>query len=182
MSRLVLIGLLVMGMSASATSEVAAEIEGLRLEVDGLSCPFCVIGLDKQLKRHAGLEDIEIHLKQGVTEATLPADQGIDVEKIRLAVKEAGFTLRGITVTVIGHIHQDEESFAVESRGDGTRFLLFDAEHQDAGQETVLDQALQQQLERAEHTQQLVKIRGRVHEHAGLPAAIMVESFDELAE
>ena len=182
MTRLVLVGLLVMGMSAGATSEVAAEIEGLQLEVDGLSCPFCVIGLNKNLKKRAGLEDIEVHLKEGVTEAKLPAGQGIDVGKVRRGIQEAGFTLRGIRLTVIGHIVRDEEYFAVTSRHDGTRFLLFDSAHQDAGPAVMLDEALQGQLEEVADRQQLVTVSGQVHEHEGLLAALMVESLEKRSE
>ena len=174
--------LLVVGLGGAVAPDVAAEIEGLQLEVDGLSCPFCAIGLNKNLKKRAGLQDIEIHLKEGVTEAKLLRGQGIDVGKIRRGIQEAGFTLRGITLTVIGHVVRDEEHFAVTSRDDGTRFLLFDKAHEDADPEVVLDEALQEQFEQAADRQQLVKVSGRVHEHEGLPAALMVASLERLSE
>lgn len=163
-------------------SDLPAEIEGIQLQVDGLSCPFCALGLDKRLKQRAGLEGIQVHLKQGVTEAALPPGQGIDAGNIRRAVQEAGFTLRGIKLTVIGTINRDGENFTVVSRHDGTTFLLFDAEHQESEAGSALSQALRQQLEQAQQTDQLVKLSGLVHEHAGLPAGLMIESFEELAE
>ena len=64
--------LVMFGLVLGGSSPVAAEIEGIQLQVDGLSCPFCALGLDKRLKQRAGLEGIQVHLKQGVTEATLP--------------------------------------------------------------------------------------------------------------
>jgi len=174
--------LVMLGLVLSGSAPVAAEIEGIQLQVDGLSCPFCALGLDKRLKQRAGLEGIQVHLKQGVTEAALPRGQGLDVGKVRLAVQEAGFTLRGIKLTVIGTISQNGDHMTVTSRHDGTTFLLFDAEHQDTEVGPALSQALRQQLEHAGQTKRLVKLRGLVHEHVGLPAGLMVEAIEELFE
>lgn len=181
--RLILGALIVaFGLLGPAIPKSAAEIEGLQLRVDGLSCPFCALGLDKRLKQRAGLEGIQVHLKQGVTEASLPHGQGLDVGKVQRAVREAGFTLRSIKLTVIGKISRDGENFTVVSRHDGTTFLLFDVEHQESEAASALKPALRQQLEHAKQTDQLVKLSGLAHEHAGLPAGLMVESFEELAE
>jgi len=176
------IALVMLGLVLGGSAPVAAEIEGLQLQVDGLSCPFCALGLDKRLKQRAGLEGIQVHLKQGVTEAALPRGHGIDVGKVRRAVQEAGFTLRGIKLTVIGTIGRDGDHVTVTSRHDGTTFLLFDAKHQDAEAGSTLSQVLRQQLEHAQQTNRLVKLRGLVHEHTGLPAGLMIESFEALAE
>ena len=179
-----MLGMLIVafGLLGPATPKSAAEIEGLQLQVDGLSCPFCALGLDKRLKQRAGLEGIQVHLKQGVTEAALPHGQGLDVGKVQQAVQEAGFTLRGIKLTVIGKISRDGENFTVVSRHDGTTFLLFDAEHQESEAGSALSQALRQRLEHAQQTDQLVKLSGLVHKHAGLPAGLMVESVEAPAE
>jgi len=174
--------LVMLGLVLGGSSPVAAEIEGIRLEVDGLSCPFCALGLDKRLKERAGLEQIQIHLKQGETEASLPTGEGLDIGRLRLAIQEAGFTLRSIRLSVTGTVVRDGGYLAVASRGDGTRFLLFDAEHQEAGSGPVLSERLQRQLEQAERTAGLLRISGTVHEHAGLPPAIMMEAVEELSE
>lgn len=176
------IALVMLGLVLGGSSPVAAEIEGLQLQVDGLSCPFCALGLDKRLKQRAGLEGIQVHLKQGVTEAALPQGHGLDVGKLRRAVQEAGFTLRSVKLKVIGTINRDDEHFTVVSRHDGTTFLLFDAEHQDTEASTTLNQALRQQLEHAQQTNKLVKLSGLVHGHAGLPAGLLIESFEELTK
>lgn len=173
---------ILMALSMLLAPESAAEIEGLQLQVDGLSCPFCALGLDKRLKQRAGLEGIQVHLKQGVTEADLPPGQSLDVGRVRRAVQKAGFTLRGIKLTVIGMISREGDRMAVTSRHDGTTFLLFDAEHRDTEASATLGQGLRQQLEHAQQTNRLVKLNGSVHEHAGLPAGLMIESFEELAE
>jgi len=161
---------------------VRAEIEGIQLQVDGLSCPFCAIGIHKQLKQTGDLEEIEVHLKQGVTEAKLPFGKGFDVKRVRQAVQEAGFTLRGIKLTVVGHIIQDNGHLAIESRGDGTQFLLFDSEHREAESGIFLEEKLRQRLEQARNTGKIVRIIGAVHEHKGLPPALMIESVEMIPE
>jgi len=165
-----------------AARDLAAEIEGIQLQVDGLSCPLCALGLDKRLKERAGLEQIQIHMKQGVAEASLPPGQGLDVGKLRMAIQEAGFTLRAISLTVVGTIIQDGGYLAIESRRDGTKFLLFDAEHRETGDGPVLNKTRQDQLEQAHRTAKLMRIKGVVHEHAGLSPALMVEVIEELSE
>ncbi|MBI4354852.1 MAG: hypothetical protein HY597_00195, partial [Candidatus Omnitrophica bacterium] len=156
--------LLLLVVGSVMPQEASAEVEGLQLQVDGLACPFCALGLDKRLKQRAGLEGIRVHLKQGVTEAALPQGRGLDVGKVQRAVQEAGFTLRGIKLTVVGTIGRDGDHVTVTSRHDGTQFLLFDAEHQEGEADSTLSQALRQQLEHARQTDQLVKLSGLVHE------------------
>lgn len=160
-----------------------AEIEGIRLEVDGLSCPFCALGINKNLKQKGGLEGIEVHLKQGVTEAKLPFGKGLDVGKVRQAVQEAGFTLRAIHVRVFGNVIRDGDQFAIVSRGDGTRFLLYDAEHAQSeskqGRSLVpLGEDLKTELEKALQAKTPVRIEGRVHEHADLPPGLLIQDIE----
>jgi len=67
------------------------------IAVDGLSCPFCAYGLEKNLKKVNGIESVQIDLKTG--HATVVLKQGVVVEDqaLRQAVKKAGFTARDIT-------------------------------------------------------------------------------------
>ncbi|MBI4436049.1 MAG: heavy-metal-associated domain-containing protein [Candidatus Omnitrophica bacterium] len=174
--------ILVILLSISVSSQSSAEIEGIQLQVDGLSCPFCAIGINKHLKQQAGLEGIEVHLKQGVTEGKLPPGKGIDIGKVRQAVQEAGFTLRGIKLTIIGRIIQDNGHLAIESRGDGTQFLLFDRGHREVESGIFLEEKLRQRLEQARGAGKIVRVSGAVHEHKGLPSALMIESVEMIPE
>jgi len=175
-----LIGLALVVLCADS---VHAEIEGIQLQVDGLSCPFCAIGIDKHLKQQAGLEGIEVHLKQGVTEGKLPPGKGINIGKVRQAVQEAGFTLRGIRLTVTGTVVREGNDFTLISRGDGTRFLLYDAAHaqselKQGGSLATLGDNLKAQLEKALQAKTPVRIEGDVHEHADLPPGLLVQDIE----
>ena len=64
--------------------------------VDGLSCPFCAYGLEKNLKKVTGVERVDIDMKTGKATAFLKPDANIDDSVLREAVKKAGFTARDI--------------------------------------------------------------------------------------
>ncbi len=72
------------------------------VRVDGLSCPFCAYGIEKKLKRMAGVEEFLIDIEGGKVEITFKDSEYVRVEKIEETVKEAGFTPRKIDVEEIG--------------------------------------------------------------------------------
>jgi len=67
------------------------------IQVDGLSCPFCAYGLEKNLKKVDGIESVEIDMKTGKATLTIKSDMQVDDEALRQAVKKAGFTARRIS-------------------------------------------------------------------------------------
>jgi len=95
--RLLLItGLLLAAPIASASAqEVGASSATIR--VDGLSCPYCAYGLEKHLKKLAGVEGVDINMKDGKATVHLKPDARVDDAALKTAVKKAGFTARGIT-------------------------------------------------------------------------------------
>ncbi len=83
---------------APLSTVLAAGVAGqtATIAVDGLSCPFCAYGLEKNLKKVNGVGSVKIDMKTG--KATVALKQGADVEDktLRQAVKKAGFTARDI--------------------------------------------------------------------------------------
>ena len=73
------------------------ELEGkIKVEVDGLSCPFCAYGLEKKLKDMEGVVNIEIDVENAFVLLTAEAGKTLNEEMIRKRVKDAGFTAREI--------------------------------------------------------------------------------------
>ncbi len=175
--------MLVLGLSAAFSLEGAAEVQGIELQVDGLTCPFCSLGLEKKLKRVKGVEGVQVHMKQGITEVQSKPEEAPDLAAIRKAVKEAGFTLRDFRLTVIGSIVREDDAWVLRSTGDETQFLLYDAAHADEdvrdGTAVVTIAATEtQQLEEAVRTGAPMVIEGRVHEHAGMPSGLLVDHLE----
>jgi len=72
------------------------------LGIDGLACPFCAYGIEKELHKLKGVERIETDIAGGmirllVEEGSAPAESDI-----REAVRKAGFTLRSFEQKGVG--------------------------------------------------------------------------------
>ncbi len=66
------------------------------LGVDGLGCPFCAYGIEKQLSAIEGVKSIETDVKSGQIVVTLAEGSSLTEDVARQAVKDAGFTLRSL--------------------------------------------------------------------------------------
>ncbi len=68
------------------------------LGVDGMSCPFCVYGIEKRLKKIDGVEDVRADLAQGKIWVEAAGADVLSEDGARLALEQAGFTLRSFEV------------------------------------------------------------------------------------
>ena len=75
----------------------AQEANGVyTLQADGLACPFCAYGIEKQLSAIEGVESVETDIKSGTITVTMQDDAILDEDTARKAVEAAGFTMRGL--------------------------------------------------------------------------------------
>ena len=77
-------------MSAAAQEEVYA------LYVDGLACPFCAYGIEKELTGLDGVQKVEVDINKGVVVVTAAEGAKIPEASLWQAVDNAGFTLRKV--------------------------------------------------------------------------------------
>ena len=78
------------------TITTAGEADSVyTLEVNGLGCPFCVYGIEKQLSRIDGVESISTDIKSGTVIVTVQAGVVLDEADAKQAIEDAGFTMRG---------------------------------------------------------------------------------------
>ncbi len=64
-----------------------------QLRVDGLACPFCAYGIEKELKRTEGVAGIAIDINAGIVTVTMTEGATMTEAKASQIVKDAGFTL-----------------------------------------------------------------------------------------
>ena len=139
-----------------------AEVREVIIGVDGLSCPFCVLNIEKKLKEIDALENLQISYKHGLVKARIKEGHRLDPALVKRKVTDSGFTLRDLTMTVIGTIERwQQEHLAVRARGTDELFLL-DTHDPSA-------------LERYAQTKALVAVTGKAHSHTDLPPALSVE-------
>ncbi len=73
-----------------------AEPQTYKLQVDGLACPFCAFGVEKQLRAIEGVEEFDTDLEAGVVLLTMKDGVLLDETAAEQAVERAGFTLHGL--------------------------------------------------------------------------------------
>ncbi|MEE8123160.1 MAG: heavy-metal-associated domain-containing protein [Alphaproteobacteria bacterium] len=66
-----------------------------QLRVDGLACPFCAYGIEKELKRTDGVKSIDIDINAGVVTVTMAEGGTMTEAQASRIVEDAGFTLGG---------------------------------------------------------------------------------------
>lgn len=68
----------------------------IRIEVNGLACPFCAHGIEKRLLRIESIDQLSINLKEGTIDLKLKKKAVLSEEKINKAVVEAGFKVQRV--------------------------------------------------------------------------------------
>ncbi|GAB4228076.1 MAG: hypothetical protein Kow0032_07970 [Methyloligellaceae bacterium] len=63
-------------------------------QVDGLACPFCSYGVEKQLRALPGVSNITISIKTGTVTVTMKDGAKLTRAQADQAVRAAGFTMR----------------------------------------------------------------------------------------
>lgn len=90
--------LLILSLFFFLTTTINAQINNqklvyVKIEVKGLACPFCAFGMEKELKKVAGVKNVEIELKKGLAFISVPKNQRPTSENLEKIVTEAGFTV-----------------------------------------------------------------------------------------
>lgn len=76
----------------------AGQQQKVTLHVDGLACSFCAYGLEKKLQKIESVEKLDIKINDGLVVLYFKENAKIDKKLIAEKVKEAGFTLRDISI------------------------------------------------------------------------------------
>jgi len=116
-----------------------AEIKKVEVGIDGLSCPFCVWGLKQQMKGIKSIEKLEISLKKSLAHFTLKEDSLLNIEEIEGAVKDAGFSIRGIGIEAAGEITAYDGFPALKVSGSGQIFILSNFKKINPGAAVLID-------------------------------------------
>ncbi len=69
-----------------------------RLYVDGLACPFCAYGVEKNILGLKGVEKMDIDMEGGFVTVVMEGGKVLDEKVAKKAVADAGFTLRSFEV------------------------------------------------------------------------------------
>ncbi|PHS28149.1 MAG: hypothetical protein COA84_02565 [Robiginitomaculum sp.] len=85
-------------MTMLAGSALAADT-GYKLQVDGMTCPFCVATSEKALKKINGVKDASANLETGVINVCTDGTVNFTDDQLKAMFLERGFTYRSMTKT-----------------------------------------------------------------------------------
>jgi len=69
----------------------------IKIDVDGLSCPFCAYGIEKYLKDIEGAKDVFISVEDSYTTFNVPGNKKPTEKELKKVVDNAGFTARKVS-------------------------------------------------------------------------------------
>ncbi len=84
---LLLAGWLVFGGPALAASQ-----EVLEIDISGMTCAFCVYGVEKNLGKLPGVDTAEVSLEANKARVIMEPGESADEDSVREAILDAGFT------------------------------------------------------------------------------------------
>lgn len=153
-------------------SAASAQIKKVSIKVDGLACPFCAYGLQKELKRAPGVADAKVYVDGGRAELTVKNGQSVDFDAIEEAVKKGGYTPRDISIEATGRVEQwnGRPTFVISDNDE--KLLLASGENLSKLSSSLGDQ-----------TGRSVTIVGKLQKqqpggHHGHPHTLVIERFE----
>ena len=159
-------------LSSLIGSAAWSEIERVEMRIDGLACPFCAYGLEKKLKDVPGVSEIEIRVDDAIVIMKSKKGESVAVDRLKPAVKDAGFTAREIRATAVGSLAIVNDRAVLQVSGSETGLIL---------EENEVLKDLQAKLQGTKR----VRLTGRLVEqtpegHHAHPFTMKVETFEIL--
>ena len=68
-----------------------------QLRVDGLACPFCAYGIEKEFTRTEGVESVDIDLKNGLVIVNTAEGKKFSEDTLKTIVDNTDFTLKSVS-------------------------------------------------------------------------------------
>ena len=85
---------LFVAVTLSWSAAVLAGSHVYKLHVDGLACPFCAYGVEKQVGGLDNVKSAEILIDEGIVAVTMASGKTLDEANAKQAISDSGYTLR----------------------------------------------------------------------------------------
>jgi len=108
--------LVVMTVGVLALPAVAsAQIDEVRIVVNGLTCNLCAAGLERSLKKLDAVSSVRVTLADETAVLTVRKGARFDADRIRAAVTDAGQETRRVELRVRGAVREHDGAYSVEA-------------------------------------------------------------------
>ena len=90
------------------SASVPADGTRYRMRVDGLACPYCAYGIEKNLKKIEGVGKIDVDLNNGLV--TVNVAEGVTLSDAQMTklFNDAGFTFRSMSTVKLGETKTEQ--------------------------------------------------------------------------
>ena len=107
---------LILAVLVGMASPKFAGADEISIKVNGMVCSLCARGIEKQLRRdkEVGVEKVHVDLDSKVVQITLPDAAKLSDEKIRDAIRDAGYEVVEVERKVEKKSHEPTTSPAGE--------------------------------------------------------------------
>ena len=125
-ARLLSAALALMAQLSLVAAPAHAQVEEVKLTVDGLSCNLCAAGLDRSLRRVDGVTGVKVTLATQV--ATMRLKPGVPVapRQLRAAVERAGQSLRAMELQLRGTLRHEQGRYQLQPGALAQQFAIRD--------------------------------------------------------
>jgi copper chaperone CopZ len=92
---------IVLSLICLSTIASAGEHQVVEIEVTGLACPFCAYSVEKSIMKLQGVDRVQVDLAKGQVCIEMQAEQTADLDQVRKAIVNAGFTPGEVTTSTV---------------------------------------------------------------------------------
>lgn len=108
---------------AFAPTRASAQLLEVKQTVFGMDCAPCAYGLEKRLKKLAGVTKARVSLNEGLASTELAKQSRIKLGVIREAIRESGFSAEDAVIRAAGTLKQEGSRWIFELPG-GEHFVV----------------------------------------------------------
>lgn len=109
--------LIVSAVSLAGPARASAQIDEVRIVVNGLTCNLCAAGLERSLRKIDGVSSVRVTLDDETALVTLKPGAHFDADRFRTAVTNAGQDTRHVELRLRGAVRQQNGgAYGVEAR------------------------------------------------------------------
>lgn len=177
MLKKIIYGLAIFVLPFISVQNASAEIKSIEIKVDGLTCPFCVFGVEKKLKALDEIESVNTNLKSGMIEVALKQGKAVDIDRLNEAVRKSGFTPGDIKINANGTFTDSNGNPALKVSGTDQIFLLVGNKTHEK-EELLSEEKIAEIKTAAENGKKEISVTGYIHKHGDFPPALSVESYE----
>ena len=108
----------------SFTLPAAAQVQQVKIGVNGLVCAVCSFSVEKALGKRDDIDSAKVDLKDKTVNISLKPGFVFNPESIRQTIKKAGFQTRDFELVAQGRIVRTGETYEFALEGATTRYTL----------------------------------------------------------